>query len=169
MPHSPDDPLLFTVFNEVGIIEQLARTAFERVLPAGLTVPQFSVLNHFVRLGGPKTPAQLADAFQVSRTTMSNTLGRLVAAGYIAERPDPQDGRSKLIDITPQGRAARAAAVAAVAPLLEAIAGRIDAGALAAALPALQMLRAELDAGRDLADALAETRRSGTRPRPRQA
>src|SRR3712207_5255456 len=61
MPHRADqDPLAFRVFNEIGIIEQLSRTMFERVMPDGLTVPQFSVLNHFVRLGGERSPAQLA-------------------------------------------------------------------------------------------------------------
>jgi hypothetical protein len=44
-----EDPLAFRVFNEIGIIEQLSRNLFERVLPDGLTLPQFTVLNHFVR------------------------------------------------------------------------------------------------------------------------
>lgn len=169
MPPEPDDPLLFTFFNEIGIIEQLARTAFERVLPRGMTVPQFSVLNHFVRLGGEKTPAQLADAFQVSRATMTNTLKRLEAGGLIAVAPDPADGRSKRVTITAEGRAMRERCVAALAPLLEAFAQQVDLSALRGALPALQAVRAELDTSRDLADRIAAASPSKPTSRPRRA
>ncbi|KAA2236856.1 hypothetical protein [Salinarimonas soli] len=44
-------PLAFRVFNEIGIVERLSRTMFDRVMPDGLALPQFVVLNHFVRLG----------------------------------------------------------------------------------------------------------------------
>ena len=64
--NAPDDPLVFAFFNEIGIIEQLARNAFERVMPDGLRLPHFSVLNHFVRLGGERSPGELARAFQVA-------------------------------------------------------------------------------------------------------
>ena len=40
---------LFRFFNEIGIIEQLSRNAFERVMPGGMKLSQFTVLNHFVR------------------------------------------------------------------------------------------------------------------------
>ena len=39
------------------------------------------VLNHFARLGGEKTPAQLARVFHVTKGAMTNTVGRLDAAG----------------------------------------------------------------------------------------
>ena len=56
---NPPDPLPFEVLNEVGIIDQLASTAFTRVLPRPMTIAQFSVLNHFLRLGHAwRTPAQ---------------------------------------------------------------------------------------------------------------
>jgi len=149
------DPALFTFFNEIGIIDQLARAAFERILPPGMTVPQFSVLNHFVRLGGPKTPAQLAQAFQVSRATMTNTLQRLEASGLIASTPDPHDKRSKQIAITAAGRRMRARCIAALAPLLAALETRMDIAAVTRALPVLQAVRARLDTSRDLAAQMA--------------
>ena len=34
------------VFAEIGIIDQLATTRMDRLLPVGLTSAQFSVLNH---------------------------------------------------------------------------------------------------------------------------
>ena len=144
-----EDPLGFRVFNEIGIIEQLARNRFERVLPEGLKVPHFSVLNHLVRLGDGKSPLRLARAFQVTKSTMTNTLQRLESRGLIRVAPDPDDGRGKLVYLTPAGRRTRQKSVKALAPLLaevEALLGRKD---LAGTLPILQKLRAHLDAARD--------------------
>ena len=39
------DPIAFRVMNEIGIIDQLGRTIFERAMPHGLTVSQFVVLE----------------------------------------------------------------------------------------------------------------------------
>lgn len=47
----PPSAMAFRVLNEIGIISQLATTAFERAMPQGMTLAQFTVLNHFVRLG----------------------------------------------------------------------------------------------------------------------
>ena len=154
-PPALNDPTLFVFFNEIGIIDQLARSAFERVLPQGMTVPQFGVLNHFVRLGGPKTPAQLAGAFQVSRATMTNTLKRLEQSALIAVMRDPNDGRSKQITLTDAGRDMRERSILALAPLLADLAGRLDLAAVASVVPALQAVRAELDSSRAVADAIA--------------
>lgn len=154
-PSKLNDPTLFTFFNEIGIIDQLARTAFERVLPKGLTVPQFSVLNHFVRLGGPRTPAQLANSFQVSRATMTNTLKRLDDAGFIVAERDPNDGRSKKIDITQSGRDIREVAVGNLMPLLAEMSRRFDLSAIASLIPTLQAVRIELDNSRELAGEVA--------------
>ena len=55
---------LFELFNEIGIVQQLATTTFNRVLPDGLHVAHFSVINHLVRLGDGRTPAAIASAFR---------------------------------------------------------------------------------------------------------
>ena len=70
MAEPPQDPPIFTLFNEIGIIEQLARQRLESVLPEGLKISHFSVLNHFARLGGERAPAELARAFQVTKAAM---------------------------------------------------------------------------------------------------
>lgn len=144
-----DDPIAFEFFNEIGIIEQLARTAVERVLPRGITLSQFSVLNNFVRLGGERSPAGLASAFQVTRQTMTNTLQRLEAAGLVTSRPDPADGRAKIITITDAGRAMRQRCIEAQAPLLAELGDRLPETELAALLPGLRNVRILLDRARD--------------------
>ena len=48
----------------------------------------------------------VATALQVSKGAMTNTLGHLERAGWIAVRPDEKDGRSKRVDLTEAGRVA---------------------------------------------------------------
>ena len=107
---------LFEFFNEIGIISQLGGTRFSQYLPGRLTSPQFFVLNNFVRLGGTRSPKQLADAFQVTKGAMTNTLSHLERAGYVEIKADPDDGRAKIVSITAAGVTARNQAIQAVAP-----------------------------------------------------
>jgi DNA-binding MarR family transcriptional regulator len=141
------DPPLFALLNEVGIIEQLARNRFERAQADGLRLPHFTVLNHLVRLGDGKTPGQLARAFQLTKATMTNTLQRLEARGFIRVEADPEDGRGKRVFLTDSGRARRQAAVAALGADLAALGATpgLDPTAL---LPGLRALRAALDKAR---------------------
>jgi DNA-binding MarR family transcriptional regulator len=145
-----DVPLAFEVFNEIGIIDQLAGNLFASVLPAGMTQAQFTVLNHFVRLSVvEKSPTDLANAFQLTRPTMTSTLSRMERAGLVTIRPDPADGRAKLVSLTSEGRAMREACIAALLPLLPIIDSVVSNAELSALLPGLRKIRIKLDALRD--------------------
>ncbi len=141
--------LVFGFFNEIGIISQLSRNLFEQVLPDKITVPHFSVLNHFVRIGDGKTPLQLAKAFQVPKASMTNTLNGLAQHGFIESRPNPKDGRGKLIFITEQGRRFREEAIQLLAPHVKALSGQFDVQQLQSALPVLEVVRDVLDRYRE--------------------
>lgn len=148
MKRSPAaDPLddAFRLFNEMNIIAQLSANELARVLPAGLNLSQFSVLNWFVRVDDQATPGRLAAAFQVSKGAMTNTLGKLEQKGFVCIRPDPQSGRRKLVSMTAAGRRAREEAIAAARPFLNAFVGRFDAGRIEALLPELEAIRRYLD------------------------
>lgn len=147
-PRSPRGRVDVRVFTEIGIIDQLAGALLERGLPKGLSGASFGVLNHFARRGGEETPVQLAAAFQVTKGAMTNTLQRLDALGYVAIRPDPGDGRRKLVALTPAGLAAHDAALRAMKPRLDAIRAAIPEAEFAAALPFLTRLRTWLDENR---------------------
>ncbi len=149
MPNPPDDPPVFRFFTEIGIIEQLARNAFERVMPGGLTLSQFTVLNHFARRGDAQTPLSLARAMQVSKGTMTNTLQKLEAKELIAIAPDPADGRGKQVSLTGAGLALPQAAIAALAPDLESLLGAFGERRFARATPFLAAVREYLDRARD--------------------
>jgi DNA-binding MarR family transcriptional regulator len=52
---------------------------------------------------GPLTPSELAQRERIQRPTATRLLARLEEPGYVARMPDPRDGRSALISITPEG------------------------------------------------------------------
>ena len=140
---------LFELFNEIGIVNQLSSTRFDRVLPDGLTRSQFGVLNNFVRLGGTRTPLQLARAFQVTKGAMTNTLKRLEARGCITMSVDPADKRGKLIEITKSGRALRERAVKSASAELAEIGALFDDDLVDDMLPQLRKIRELLDVARN--------------------
>ncbi len=143
------DPLLYVFFNEIGIINQLITTQLERSLPDGLRLSHFSVLSNFVRLGGTRTPAQLASAFQVTKGAMTNTLQKLEAKGLVRIKSNPDDGRGKLVSITEKGRRVRNKAVTALAPSFAEFEKAFAKRDVKEALPFLQEVRAYLDTARD--------------------
>jgi len=134
----------------IAIIAQLSETALTRALEDGLSLAGFGVLNHFVVRGVKgQNPAALAQAFQVTKGAMTNTLKRLEARRYVAISADPDDARAKIVRLTARGRAAHARALAALKPELDALLGVIPARAFANALPFLTDLKDRLDAARD--------------------
>jgi DNA-binding MarR family transcriptional regulator len=144
-----DDRLAFELFNEIGIIDQLAGTLFSRTLPKGMTRAQFGILNHFVRLGlESSSPAQLASAFQVTRPTMTSTLAKLELRGLITIRPDPADRRGKQVSITETGRAMRDRCIAGTDHAATRVNGLISQAEIGSALKVLRRLRIGLDTSR---------------------
>lgn len=147
-PAAAPVPVEFQVFNEIGIVEQLARNRFERVLPDGLSVAQFSVLNHFVRLGGTPSLVALARAFQVSKPAMGKLVRKLAEQGLVDVSADPDDARGKRVSITRAGIATHHAAIAALDPELARLRDALGTASFQALLPGLQRLRQWLDTHR---------------------
>lgn len=141
---NPTDSLAVSFFSEILTVDQLARGAVARVLPKGMELSHFSVLNHLAHVAAERTPAQLARTFHLTRGAMTNTLGRLEWAGWVHIRPDWDDARRKLVSISPAGLAARDAAVAAITPLIADIVAQIGADRVRAALPVLREMRIRL-------------------------
>ena len=144
MAHPLGD-LAVTLFGELLMADQLARTRISRALPKGMELSHFSVLNHLSGLQDERSPAQLASAFHVTRGAMTNTLSKLEWAGHIHIRPDWNDARRKFVSISPAGRAARDAAVHSVAPLIADLVRAIGEDKVRAMLPVLRELRIRLE------------------------
>lgn len=138
------DRLAASLFAEVLIADQLSRNLISKALPRGMQISHFSVLNLLAHMNEERTPAELAAAFHVTRGAMTNTLSRLEWAGHVHIRPDWDDARRKLVAISPAGRSARDAAIAAFMPLIADIVRDIGAERVRATLPVLRELRLRL-------------------------
>jgi DNA-binding MarR family transcriptional regulator len=140
-----NEPLAVALFSEVFMADQLARNRVSRALPKGMELSHFSVLNHLARAGGERSPAQLADVFHVTRGAMTNTLTKLEWAGHVHIRPDWDDARRKFVSISPSGRSARDAALAAITPVIADVVAAIGNDRVRAVLPVLRELRTRLE------------------------
>ncbi|MCP4818549.1 MAG: MarR family transcriptional regulator [Shimia sp.] len=137
--------LAITLFGEILMVDQLARTRLTKALPKGMELSHFSVLNHLDRTHSERSPAQLAKTFHVTRGAMTNTLHKLELAGYVHIRPDWDDARRKMVAISPAGRQARDAALAGMEPLIRDIVENLGDERVRSALPILRELRLRLE------------------------
>ncbi|WP_103335150.1 MarR family winged helix-turn-helix transcriptional regulator [Pseudotabrizicola formosa] len=139
------EEIAVALFGELFMADQLARNRISKVLPKGMELSHFGVLNHLARLNEERTPAQLARSFHVTRGAMTNTLAKLEWAGHVHIRPDWDDARRKFVAISPSGRSARDAAVQSVAPLIAEVVQQLGAERVRALLPVLREMRTRLE------------------------
>lgn len=69
-----------------------------------LTFAQGHIMGFLARCATPPCARDIEDRFQLSHPTVSGLLARLEKKEFIAQRPDPQDRRRKLIYILPKGQ-----------------------------------------------------------------
>jgi MarR family transcriptional regulator, transcriptional regulator for hemolysin len=114
-----------------GYLTNWAARLFGRLIdrklkPLGLSsghLPVFFALSN----GDALTQKALAQAAAIEQPTMAATLSRMERDGLIERRPDPQDGRSALIRLTPTALKKAPAVLDAVqAGNAEALAGLED-------------------------------------------
>ncbi|MCO4841599.1 MAG: MarR family transcriptional regulator [Yoonia sp.] len=136
--------LAVTLFSEILVVDQLARSLVASVLPKGMELSHFSVLNHLAHSGSEKSPAQLAQTFHLTRGAMTNTLSKLEWAGWVHVRPDWDDARRKMVSISPAGQKARDAAVISIAPVIADVVDAVGEDKVRAVLPVLREMRLKL-------------------------
>ena len=139
------DDIAVALFGELFMADQLARNRISKVLPKGMELSHFSVLNHLARISDERTPAQLARSFHVTRGAMTNTLTKLEWAGPVHIRPDWEDARRKFVAISPAGRAARDSAVATVVPVIADVVQALGTDRVRSLLSVLRELRIRLE------------------------
>ena len=82
----------------------LARQMRRHRPDTGLTLSQLEVLGEVSRLG-VTTPAELAVRLHVRAQSLTDSINELLAEGLISRRPDPDDRRRQLLEVTGSGAA----------------------------------------------------------------
>jgi DNA-binding MarR family transcriptional regulator len=133
------------LFGEILALDQLVRNRLAKVLPKGMELSHFSVLNQLSHTKVERTPAQIAKSFRLTRGAITNTLNKLELSGYVHVRPDWEDARRKMVSISPAGIAARNNALIAVMPIINELAHEMGEERLKAIVPILRELRQKLE------------------------
>jgi DNA-binding MarR family transcriptional regulator len=75
------------------------------VRPYGLTFARYEALVLLTFSKAGELPmSKIGERLMVHPTSVTNTVDRLVSAGLVAKRPNPNDGRGTLASITDKGR-----------------------------------------------------------------
>lgn len=108
------------------VVGQLVGTLLEREFARfGLSARDFAVLS---TIGSTEaiTPRDLADLLGMPATTLSAVLKRLEDAAHVERHPNPADGRSVLLQLSPGGRARMTESAPALRRVLDAIASNLE-------------------------------------------
>jgi DNA-binding MarR family transcriptional regulator len=84
--------------------EAVQRRMLERLQERGFDDLDSAHLNVF-QYPGPQgaRPSELAVRLRVTKQALNYLLGELERLGYLVRRPDPDDHRSKRVELTPRG------------------------------------------------------------------
>ena len=80
------------------------RQIFSGVVAAGYedVNPAHVGLFRYPGLDGQR-PSELADQLQITKQSVNDLLGHLEARGYLTRDLDPDDGRARVVRLTPEG------------------------------------------------------------------
>ncbi len=113
----PADPL-------IGLLLRLVYQHYAREIEAALRDAGFDDVRPTAGNVFPFVPpegttvSELADRARVRKQTMTQAVEQLERTGYVERRPNPDDGRSKLVFLTERG--------ASVPPVTHAAAARVE-------------------------------------------
>jgi DNA-binding MarR family transcriptional regulator len=92
------------LFLQPYVLAQLAGTLIVQVVEGSEVTATEYALTSWLAVQRSATPSQLADELGLAPTTLSAMIDRLVQKGQIRRIPHPDDGRSYLLELTPQGQ-----------------------------------------------------------------
>jgi len=93
------------LFLQPYVVAQLSGTLIVQVVEGSDVTATEYALTSWLAVQRRATPSQLAYELGVAPTTLSAMIDRLVQKDQIRRVPHPDDGRSYLLELTPQGRA----------------------------------------------------------------
>ena len=104
--HDTRDLLLEALEREVGVLMQRARRVMAvraQFVHPDLAPTAYLVLGLVCERGEVRASA-VAECFQIDKGAVSRTVQHLVDLGLVDRLPDPEDRRSWILQLTPQGR-----------------------------------------------------------------
>ena len=107
----------YSLFLTGGLMGRLLE---DELRPYGVTGTEIGLLSAIGR-AGKATPSLLSDVLGTRPTTLSSQIQGLIARGYVRRLENPADGRSYLIELTPDGDRAWHGAMPALRATLERI------------------------------------------------
>lgn len=104
---SPDNPPIGVdqchCFATRKAARQITRLYDAHLQPTGLRITQFLLLAT-LNQQQDVTVNGLAERLDVERTAMGKMVGFLERDGFVRVRPSPTDGRSRIVELTPEGK-----------------------------------------------------------------
>jgi DNA-binding MarR family transcriptional regulator len=94
---------------DLWLVTHVVSGALDDVLvgAGGLSSDDFGFYS-LLRGFGPVTPSQVSRWTAMRPSTVSTLVGRLQQRGHVEQTPNPEDGRSRLLALTPAGEQAHA-------------------------------------------------------------
>jgi DNA-binding MarR family transcriptional regulator len=108
------------------ILGQLANDLVDQAMVRSKLNPNDFALQSAIRAYQPITPTQLSSLLGTPPTTLSSQLARLERRRQIRRRPNPDDGRSSLIELTKIGEKNVLAALPALRGSLAVVSEHLD-------------------------------------------
>ena len=130
-----------TIFVDVFLSNQLRKRMIEAALHGTDVPPEDYPFYVFIGADGPWTPTGLAAFFEMPLSTVLFRLGRLERRGHAERIPNPDDGRSYLIQLTDEGQRLVGEARPAFRDYAEAVEARLGPERLEALRAGLEELR----------------------------
>lgn len=120
------DPRLDNVLFDVWLVSRATTALLDDALRAsGIDSDEFAVYSVLASTEH-MTPTDLARWMSAPPTTVSSYVKRFEQRGHVAKTPNPDDGRSYRLSLTPAGRRAHRSAGALFQPILGDVVDRLD-------------------------------------------
>lgn len=109
------------------VLDRLSGLLVEEVVTgSGLTGNEFAVAS-WLGVRGRATPTELASDLGMAPTTLSTLIERLVEKNQVRRRPNPDDGRSYVLELTAKGKATNARNAARFEQVIGRLRANLDA------------------------------------------
>jgi MarR family transcriptional regulator, 2-MHQ and catechol-resistance regulon repressor len=83
-------------------MRSLAKPLARHIAADGLTPPQFAVLEILLHKG-PRTVNEIIEGLLSTSGNIGVVIDNLIAVGLLKKRPNPADGRSRIVSLTAAG------------------------------------------------------------------